>query len=52
MKTLAYLLAASLAQIGGFDIPEARQGVGVDARHFYAVDDYAIAKYDKKTGSS
>ena len=31
-------------------MPEANQGVGVDERHFYAVDNQAIAKYDKKTG--
>ena len=38
------------SQIGEFTIPEANQGVGVDARHFYAVDNFAIGKYDKKTG--
>ena len=42
--------APVLEQIGEFTIPEARQGVAVDAQHFYAVDNYAIAKYDKKTG--
>jgi hypothetical protein len=31
-------------------IPEAYQGVGVDAKHFYAVDNTVIAKYDKVTG--
>ena len=39
-----------LKQIGEFNIPEANQGVGVDAKHFYAVDNQVIAKYDKKTG--
>ena len=34
-----------------FQIKEARQGVGVDADAFYAVDNTAIAKYDKKTGT-
>lgn len=34
-----------------FQIPEARQGVGVDADAFYAVDNTVIAKYDKKTGT-
>lgn len=29
---------------------EARQGVAVDARHFYAVDNSRIAKYDKASG--
>jgi len=27
-----------LQQIGEFAVPEANQGVGVDAKHFYAVD--------------
>ena len=31
-------------------VPEANQGVGVDERHFYAVDNRAIGKYDKATG--
>lgn len=30
--------------------PEATQGVAVDARHFYAVANSRIAKYDKATG--
>ena len=30
--------------------PEARQGVAVDDRHFYAVVNTRIAKYDKRTG--
>src|SRR6185295_7839513 len=34
-----------------FQIKEARQGVGVDANAFYAVDNTVIAKYDKKTGT-
>jgi hypothetical protein len=64
IKTAAYVLAALvmlgatsksgaapvLEQIGEFTVPEANQGVGVDARHFYAVDNYIIGKYDKKTG--
>ena len=63
-RTAIYLLAAFvtlgapsisgaapvLEQIGEFTVPEANQGVGVDARHFYAVDNYIIGKYDKKTG--
>jgi hypothetical protein len=40
----------ALQQVGEFNIPEANQGVGVDAKHFYAVDNQIIAKYDKKTG--
>ena len=38
-----------LQQIGEFAVPEANQGVGVDAKHFYAVDNQAIGKYDKTT---
>ena len=63
-RALTYLLAAllvfglaaesraasALEQIGEFMVPEANQGVGVDGRYFYAVDNYAIGKYDKKTG--
>jgi hypothetical protein len=64
IKTTAYLLAALvmlefssksdaapvLEQIAEFAVPEANQGVGVDNRHFYAVDNYVIGKYDKKSG--
>lgn len=46
----AAFAAMTLEQIGEFAIPEANQGVGVDDRHFYAVDNRTIAKYDKKTG--
>lgn len=61
-KTAAFLLAATLAfatqsgaapaleQVGEFRVPEANQGVGVDAEHFYAVDNHVIGKYDKKSG--
>lgn len=42
--------ASVLGQIGEFNIPEANQGIGVDRDHFYAVDNRAIAKYDKRTG--
>ncbi|NDW04660.1 cycloisomerase [Jiella pacifica] len=31
-----------------YTIPEANQAVGVDADHFYAIDNRTIAKYDKK----
>lgn len=34
-----------------FQIKEARQGVGVDAEAFYAIDNTTIAKFDKKTGA-
>lgn len=36
--------------VASFAIPEANQGVGVDAEHFYAVDNQTIAKYVKATG--
>jgi hypothetical protein len=39
-----------LEPIGAFDVPEANQAVGVDEKYFYAVDNQAIGKYDKKTG--
>lgn len=35
--------------VGNFVIPEANQGIGVDAEHFYAIDNRTIAKYDKDT---
>jgi hypothetical protein len=44
------LAKSALQQVGEFVIPEANQGVGVDDRYFYAVDNQTIAKYDKKTG--
>src|SRR5690348_8701843 len=40
----------TLEQVGEFAIPEANQAVGVDDKYFYAVDNQAIAKYDKATG--
>ncbi|MGE0816498.1 MAG: cycloisomerase [Vicinamibacterales bacterium] len=40
----------SLTRIAEFGVPEAGQGVGVDARYFYAVSDTTLAKYDKRTG--
>jgi len=42
--------APVLEQIGEFVAPEASQGVSVDRRYFYAIDDFAIGKYDKQTG--
>ena len=40
----------TLQQTAEFPIPEANQGVGVDDKYFYAVDNQTIGKYDKKTG--
>ncbi len=34
-----------------FDVPEARQGVAVDAGHFFAITNQAVAKYDKSAGT-
>jgi hypothetical protein len=43
--------AVAFEQIAEHGVPEANQGVGVDERHFYAVDNQTIAKYDKTTGA-
>ena len=42
-------LTARTARV--FQAPEARQGVAVDSRHFYAIDNTVIAKYDIRSGS-
>jgi hypothetical protein len=42
--------APALQHVGEFAVPEANQGVGVDAKYFYAVDNQSIGKYDKKSG--
>ncbi len=42
--------SSSFKVIQRFEAPEARQGVAVDAAHFYAVDNRRIGKYDKHTG--
>lgn len=42
--------APALEQIAEFTAGEANQGVGADRQHFYAIDNFAIGKYDKKTG--
>jgi len=34
-----------------FDAPEANQGVAIDGRSFYAIDNSAIGRYDRKTGA-
>src|SRR3954471_9108820 len=44
------LARPTLQQVGEFAIPEANQAVGVDDKYFYAIDNQAIAKYDKATG--
>ncbi|MFN7981796.1 MAG: hypothetical protein U0Q11_08050 [Vicinamibacterales bacterium] len=47
----ALLAQLRLTQIAEFAVPEANQGVAVDDRYFYAIDNTTIAKYDKKTGT-
>ncbi|HET8696435.1 MAG TPA: cycloisomerase [Gammaproteobacteria bacterium] len=42
--------AAAFERLAELRVPEANQGVGVDDRHFYAVDNRAIGKYDKAAG--
>lgn len=42
--------APALELLREFDVPEANQAVGVDDKHFYAIDNRTIAKYDKETG--
>lgn len=37
-------------EVRRFEAAEARQGVAVDADHFYVIDNAAIGKYDKTTG--
>jgi hypothetical protein len=41
---------ARFEEIRRFQAPEARQGIAVDARYFYAIGTREIGKYDKKTG--
>lgn len=59
LTTVAALAPAAVAlaqetipseTIRTFDIPEADQGIGVDADYFYVVDNTLITKYDKETG--
>jgi hypothetical protein len=37
-------------EVARFDVANANQGVGVDERHFYAVDNTVITKHDKRSG--
>jgi len=43
--------SAERVPIDSFSAPEARQGIAVDAKYLYAVDNAAIGKYDKFTGN-
>jgi hypothetical protein len=50
-STVAVLAAAAEPPAARtFEVPEARQAVAVGERHFYAVGNRVIAKYDKQTG--
>ncbi|MDP3494442.1 MAG: hypothetical protein Q8R82_15130, partial [Hyphomonadaceae bacterium] len=44
-------LKLAATTIREFPAPEADQGVAVDARHFYPVDNTVIAKYDRTSGA-
>ncbi|HPU54159.1 MAG TPA: hypothetical protein PK359_21565 [Burkholderiaceae bacterium] len=48
--SLAVQAAPTMELLREFAVPQANQGVGADAHHFYAVDNQTIAKYDKLTG--
>lgn len=43
-------ISASSAELRRYPAPEANQGVAVDARYLYVVDDSNIGKYDKASG--
>ncbi|RPI25868.1 MAG: cycloisomerase [Acidobacteria bacterium] len=47
---MTHLVLLFLQLVSTFDAAEARQGVAVDAAHFYAIDSRVIGKYDKMTG--
>lgn len=42
--------ARSYQTVRTYECPEAIQGVAVDTRHFYAIANQEIARYDRKTG--
>lgn len=50
IPTATVQAAPTLELVREFPVPEANQAVGVDDRHFYAIDNRTIAKYDKTTG--
>lgn len=49
-SSTTYAIAPPLRVVRRYAAAEARQGVAVDRQFFYAVDDAAIGKYNKKTG--
>jgi hypothetical protein len=48
---LSVLAKPVLEQVGEYPIPEANQGVGVDDKHFYAVDNQTIGSTTSAAGS-
>jgi len=50
LAAFAAFAKPTLEPIGEFAVPEANQGVGVDDKYFYAIDNQTIGKYEKKTG--
>lgn len=40
-------VAMTSSVVESFEIPEINQAIGVDAAHFYAIDNTSIAKYTK-----
>lgn len=44
------MFAAALLTLATITAPEANQGVAADRAHVYAIDNFAIGKYDKATG--
>jgi hypothetical protein len=57
VQTFLFAAAPAPAQASRFELlsshlaPEAIQAVAVDERHFYAIDNRQIAKYDEQTGA-
>lgn len=51
MLELVAAVALAAQPLSRMPAPEANQGVAVDAGHVYAVDNSAIAKYDRRTGA-
>ena len=41
----------AFTEVARFDVAAANQGVGVDERHFYAIDNTVITKHDKRSGA-
>jgi len=50
MLTTSAFAKQTFHETAVFDVPEANQGVAVDEKYFYAIDNQTIGKYDKITG--